>query len=140
MFQGFGRFGIGEQDAVGLVLAAADPSAQLVQLREAEALGVVDDVRWLLGVCFLREAPERAIGSDRPACRSLGEDWRAGKGGLLAFLLRLLADSIDRQYRIPIAGIFGIAAIIYLPIALGWMTLKVAGNGSNGRIASAKMQ
>ncbi len=59
---------------------------------------------------------------------------------LLAFLLRLLVDSIDRQYRIPIAGIFGIAAIIYLPIALGWMTLKVAGNGSNGRIASAKTQ
>ena len=27
-------------------------------------------------------AVESAIGSDRPACRSLGEDWRAGKWGL----------------------------------------------------------
>jgi hypothetical protein len=57
---------------------------------------------WLQGICFLREAPERAIGSDRPACRLVrrsfseggsllglrsfsevgGVDWRAGKCGL----------------------------------------------------------
>jgi hypothetical protein len=42
---------------------------------------LLDEIR-LLGICFLREAPERAIGSDRPACHSLGEDWRAGKRGL----------------------------------------------------------
>ena len=46
----------------------------------------------LLGICFWREAPETAVGPDRPACRSLlglrsfsevgGEDWRAGKWGL----------------------------------------------------------
>ena len=34
---------LGDQDAVALVGAAADASAQLVQLREAEALGVLDD-------------------------------------------------------------------------------------------------
>ncbi len=32
----------------------------------------------LLGICFLREAPERAIGTDR----------RAGKWGLMAALIR----------------------------------------------------
>src|SRR5262245_13195303 len=32
-----------EQDAVRLPLAATDPAAQLVQLREAEALGVLDE-------------------------------------------------------------------------------------------------
>ena len=37
---------------------------------------------WLPGVCCVREAPERAIGSDGPAGLSLGEDWRAGKWGL----------------------------------------------------------
>jgi hypothetical protein len=36
----------------------------------------------LLGICFWREPSETAIGTDRPACRSLGEDWRAGKWGL----------------------------------------------------------
>jgi len=43
----------------------------------------------VLLICVLREASERAIGKvyaalrlpkpDRPACRSLGEDWRAGE-------------------------------------------------------------
>ena len=32
-----------QQDAVGLVRAAADAAAQLVQLRQAEPLGVLDD-------------------------------------------------------------------------------------------------
>ena len=36
----------------------------------------------LLVICFLREAPETAVGLDRLAGRSLGEDWRAGKWGL----------------------------------------------------------
>jgi hypothetical protein len=35
--------GAGHQDAVALCGAAADASAELVHLREAEALGVVDD-------------------------------------------------------------------------------------------------
>ncbi len=29
------------------------------------------------------ETPEPAVGPDRPAGRSLGEDWRAGKWGLI---------------------------------------------------------
>ena len=36
------RLGVGEEDAVGLVLAAADPPAQLVELAEAVAVGVLD--------------------------------------------------------------------------------------------------
>jgi hypothetical protein len=36
-------FGIGEEDAVGLVLAATDASAELVELGEAEALRIFDD-------------------------------------------------------------------------------------------------
>ncbi|MNX65117.1 hypothetical protein D3C86_961610 [compost metagenome] len=34
---------IGDQHAVGLLGSSADPAAQLVELREAEALGVFDD-------------------------------------------------------------------------------------------------
>ena len=38
-----GSFGIGEEDAVGFVLAASDAAAELVDLGEAETLGVVED-------------------------------------------------------------------------------------------------
>ena len=35
----------------------------------------------LLGNCFWRAAPGAVVGPDRPAARSLGEDWRAVSGG-----------------------------------------------------------
>jgi hypothetical protein len=37
---------------------------------------------------FARAAPEKTIGSERPACRSRGEDRRAGKrGGVIEIFL-----------------------------------------------------
>jgi hypothetical protein len=40
----------------------------------------------LLGFCICMEAPEKAIEPDRPAARSLGEDWRAGRRGAILSL------------------------------------------------------
>jgi len=48
---------------------------------QAPAIGLL-----LLGICFWRAAPGIAVGPDRPACRSLGEDRRAGKRGVVASL------------------------------------------------------
>ena len=40
------------------------------------------EVGGLQRICILRETPERAIGADRPAGRSLGEDRKTGRWGL----------------------------------------------------------
>ena len=55
-----------------------DPTtvAHLIETQDSKTFC---DSLLLLGICFLRKATERAGGSNRPACRSRGEDWRARK-------------------------------------------------------------
>ena len=43
LLDGLGELRVGEEDAVGFFLAPADAAAELVELGEAEALGVVED-------------------------------------------------------------------------------------------------
>jgi len=92
-----------------------------------DSLRIIGENPQLLGVCFLREVFETAIGSDQPACRLVrrslgvggslgkggGEDWRAGKWGLVAvssvleFFLEFLSRSLHQRHNQPIVSDLG---------------------------------
>jgi hypothetical protein len=67
---------------------------------------------WLLGLCFLREAPERANGPDRPAGRSLGEDWGAGKRGRFGKAETLKAEMKKLSGGRDLAGFGDFSAVL----------------------------